>query len=163
MPVVEKYLQFIFAGMIIREADEKDASSLSQLLKQLGYPASDDECKKRILFYIQDGYKLVMFELHNQTIGFIALHWYRAIHHPELIGRVVAFCVDERFRAQGLGSQLLKYAEDFFKDLRCVKVELTSNLRRKESHEYYFRRGYQQVSMHFVKILGPSVSTDERK
>lgn len=144
-----RYLRY----MTIREADESDAFILSQLLAQLGYPASIDESKQRILFYKQEGFRLLMAELNNQSIGFIALHWYRAIHHPEMIGRVVAFCVDENHRSQGWGSQLLKYAERFFEDLHCVKVELTSNLRRKESHEYYLRKGYQQVSMHFVKLL----------
>jgi GNAT superfamily N-acetyltransferase len=95
----------------------------------------------------------MMAELNSQPIGFIALHWYNAIHHQQTIGRIVAFCIDEPFRARGLGSQLLKYAEDFFHNLHCVKVELTSNLRRKESHEYYLRKGYQQTSMHFVKFL----------
>lgn len=139
--------------MVIRDADENDALILSQLLAQLGYPASIDESKQRIQFYRQEGYKLLMGDLDNQSIGFIALHWYRAIHHPEMIGRVVAFCIDEHHRGKGWGSQLLLYAEGFFQNLRCVKIELTSNLRRKESHEYYFRRGYEQRSMHFVKHL----------
>ncbi|HTH54798.1 MAG TPA: GNAT family N-acetyltransferase [Cyclobacteriaceae bacterium] len=139
--------------MIIREADEKDADILSQLLMQLGYPTPIHESKRRIQLYHQEGYKLFMAELSNQPIGFIALHWYHAVHHPHLIGRVVAFCIDESVRGKGCGSQLLKYAEDFFQDLSCVKVELTSNLRRKESHTYYLRKGYQQTSMHFVKFL----------
>jgi GNAT superfamily N-acetyltransferase len=139
--------------MIIREAEEKDASILSNLLTQLGYPTSVDEAHKRILLHKKDGYQLMMSELDGQPIGFIALHWYHAFHHSRLIGRIVAFCVDEKHRSSGLGSQLLKYAEDLFKNKNCVKIELTSNLRRKESHEYYFRKGYQQTSMHFVKYL----------
>ena len=139
--------------MIIRVAEEKDAPILSQLLGQLGYPASTDESLKRIQLYQQDGYRLMMGEVGDQCIGFIALHWYHALHHPRPIGRVVAFCVDEAYRSKGWGSQLLKYAEDFFRSKNCIKVELTSNLKRKESHEYYFRKGYQQASMHFVKYF----------
>src|SRR5689334_22067081 len=129
--------------MIIREADEKDAEVLSLLLAQLGYPASREEGAGRIRLYQQDGYKLIMGEVSNNVIGFIALHWYHAVHHPRPIGRVVAFCIDETYRSKGIGSQMLKFAEDFFQVRKCVKVELTSNLRRKESHEYYFRKGYQ--------------------
>ncbi|SRR5258706_9060840 len=139
--------------MIIRESEEKDAQVLSQLLGELGYPASPDDCQKRIQLYRQDGYKLMMGEVEGKSIGFIALHWYHAFHHPRPIGRVVAFCVDEAHRSKGWGSLLLKYAEDFFRSKNCVKVELTSNLKRKESHEYYFRKGYQQASMHFVKYF----------
>lgn len=139
--------------MFIREAGEKDAEALSLLLAQLGYPASREDGLSRVRLYQQDGYKLMMGEVDSKVIGFIALHWYHAVHHPRPIGRVVAFCIDETYRSKGLGSQILKFAEDFFHARKCVKVELTSNLRRKESHEYYFRKGYQQTSMHFVKYL----------
>jgi GNAT superfamily N-acetyltransferase len=139
--------------MTIREAEEKDAPVLSSLLAQLGYPTSVEECLIRIEHYNQDGYKLVMGIIDEKVIGFIALHLYNAIHHDKPIGRVVAFCVDEFYRSKGWGSHLLKYAEDFFRNNNCTKVELTSNLKRKESHEYYFRKGYQQVSQHFVKYL----------
>lgn len=138
--------------MIIREATEKDAHALALLLAQLGYPAPTDEILKRIHLHRHDGYKLMMGEVDSQPVGFIALHWYHAFHHPRPIGRVVAFCVDEAHRSKGWGSQLLKYAEDFFQNKNCLKVELTSNLKRKESHDYYFRKGYQQKSMHFVKL-----------
>jgi N-acetylglutamate synthase-like GNAT family acetyltransferase len=98
--------------MIIREAEEKDADVLSSLLEQLGYPTSADEILKRILQHKSDGYRLMMGEVNGEPIGFIALHWYHAFHHTRLIGRIVAFCVDEKCRSTGLGSQLLKYAED---------------------------------------------------
>jgi PhnO protein len=139
--------------MIVRDAVEKDAATLGHLLAQLGYPTSIDESTQRITHYKQTGYKLLVAEIDNMVIGFIALHWYRAIHHPELIGRVVAFCMDEPYRSKGWGSQLLAHAEDFFQDLHCMKIELTSNLRRKESHQYYLRKGYEQRSIHFVKFL----------
>jgi len=139
--------------MIIREASEKDATALSALLAQLGYPSTLDDTLKRIQLYRQYEYKLFVGEIDGQSIGFIALHWYTAFHHQRPIGRVVAFCVDNAHRGKGWGSYLLKYAEDFFKNKNCVKVELTSNLKRKESHEYYLRKGYQQTSMHFVKYF----------
>jgi GNAT superfamily N-acetyltransferase len=138
--------------MFIREAEEKDASILSKLLEQLGYPTTVEDSITRILLHKKEDYKLLI-GVADQPIGFIALHWYNAIHHPRPIGRVVAFCIDERYRGKGLGSQLLKHAEDFFADKKCVKIELTSNLKRKESHDYYLHKGYRQVSMHFVKVL----------
>jgi GNAT superfamily N-acetyltransferase len=139
--------------MIVREVNDRDIHVLMKLLTQLGYPAATDEVVKRIHWYKPEGYKLMIGELDGETIGFIALHWYHAFHHAPLIGRVVAFCIDEAHRGKGFGTQLLNYAEDFFRSKNCLKVELTSNLRRKESHEYYFRKGYEQVSIHFVKML----------
>lgn len=138
---------------MIREAENKDANDLSLLLQQLGYPSPLDESLKRIQLHRQDGYQLMVCELDHRCIGFIALHWYHAFHHPKLIGRVIAFCIEEKYRSKGYGSRLLEYAEDFFQQKNCLKVELTSNLKRKESHEYYLHKGYHQVSMHFVKYL----------
>ncbi len=131
----------------------RDASALSVLLGQLGYPATTQECETKISGYQEDGYALLMGEVNEIVIGFIALHWYSAFHHTKPIGRIVAFCIAEKMRGTGLGTIMLNYAENFFKEKDCLKVELTSNLRRKESHEYYFRRGYQQTSMHFIKFL----------
>ncbi len=139
--------------MIIRMAEDRDAPDLSQLLAQLGYPASIEESLRRIHLCQQDAYHLVVGELDHRCIGFIALHWYHAFHHPKPIGRIVAFCIDEAYRGKGLGSELLTDAENFFQQKECLRVELTSNLKRKESHEYYLHKGYEQRSMHFVKYL----------
>lgn len=139
--------------MIIREAEKKDSVALSGLLEQLGYPASANECAKRIEQHLEEGYKLFVGEVDGRIIGFIALHWYRAIHYPKPIGRVVGFCMDEKIRGGGLGSALLEHAEKFLLARNCFKVELTSNLRRNESHAYYLKRGYRQTSMHLVKFF----------
>src|SRR5260221_12625339 len=136
--------------MIIRVAEEKDAPILSQLLGQLGYPASTDESLKRIQLYQQDGYRLMMGEVGDQCIGFIALPWYHALHHPRPIGRVGAFCVDESYRRKGWGSQLLEYAEDFFRSNSCVKVELTSNLKGKGRHDDFCLKMCQRACLQFV-------------
>ncbi|MGC4023478.1 MAG: GNAT family N-acetyltransferase [Cyclobacteriaceae bacterium] len=108
---------------------------------------------ERIVQHKKKDYKLFVLEMEDSVIAFIALHWYHAFHHTKPVGRVVAFCVDERFRGQGYGSQLLENAEGFFRQKDCFKIELTSNLRRKDSHEYYFRKGYRQASMHLIKEL----------
>ena len=140
-------------GMNIRPAKESDARTLQELLKQLDYPASLEECTLRIQQHQEDGYHLAMGEIEEQPVGFVAMHWYHAIHHSKPIGRIVGLCVDEPFRAKGLGTSLLNYAEDYFRKVGCFKVELTSNLKRTASHQYYQHRNYRQVSMHFVKML----------
>lgn len=139
--------------MLIREAEKRDAASVSELLAQLGYPAGEDSCLERIAEFKREGYHLIVGEKDQRLVGFIALHWHQVIHHPRSLGRIVAFCVDESERGHGLGSQLLRYAEDFLQKKDCFKVEVTSNLRRAQTHRYYFEQGYKQKSMHFVKLF----------
>ena len=139
--------------MIIREAEMKDASSLANLLGQLGYPTSESSSQDKIKIYSGDGYKMLMGESDNKVIGFISLHWYISPHQPGYIGRITAFCMDETVRSQGLGTLLLQAAEQFFKEIDCCKIELTSNLKRSRTHHYYDKLGYEQVSKHYVKFL----------
>ena len=139
--------------MTIREAESKDALALSSLLGQLGYPTSKSSSLKKISAYSQPGYKMLMAESDQKVIGFIALHWYVSPHLPGPIGRITAFCMDETVRGQGKGTILLDAAERFFKKLDCFKIEVTSNLKRTRTHQYYANLGYEQISKHFVKFL----------
>ena len=139
--------------MTIRQALPTDAATLGKLLSQLGYPASEEDCIARIQIYREPYYHLWVGVLDQQVIGFIALHEYHAIHHTQPIGRVIALCVDEEYRGKGLGGQLLQQAEKYFQEQGCLKVELTSNVKRTAAHDYYLAKGYQQMSKHFVKKL----------
>jgi N-acetylglutamate synthase-like GNAT family acetyltransferase len=139
--------------MIIREAESKDASALSNLLGQLGYPTSDSSSLEKIMAYSKEGYRMLMAESDQKVIGFISLHWYVSPHLPGPVGRITAFCMDEQVRGQGNGTTLLDAAEEFFKKVDCFKIEVTSNLKRIRTHQYYTNLGYDQISMHFVKFL----------
>jgi N-acetylglutamate synthase-like GNAT family acetyltransferase len=139
--------------MIIREAETKDASTLSNLLSQLGYPTSDASTIEKIKVYSQDGYKMLVAQIDQNVIGFITLHWYISPHLPGQVGRITAFCMDETVRGQGKGTLLLNAAETFFKKMDCFKIEVTSNVKRTRTHSYYKNLNYEQTSNHFVKFL----------
>ena len=138
--------------MNIRVATERDTAFLKSLLAQLGYPGLDDEeVRGKIAHYSQDGYALLVADTGMEVVGFISLHWFDIFHSPGKIGRISAFCVDDRVRGQGIGLALLTEAEDFFKVKGCVKIEVTSNERRTLTHQFYLNRGYVQHSKRFVK------------
>ncbi len=139
--------------MIIRAAKTKDASVLSNLLEQLGYPTSVSSCREKIKAYTKKGYKMLMAEVDRSVTGFISLHWYDTPHQSGSIGRITAFCVNEQSRTKGYGTQLLTAAEQHFKNLYCYKIEVTSNLRRTQTQQYYKNMGYGETSKHFVKFL----------
>ncbi|MEQ1586801.1 MAG: GNAT family N-acetyltransferase [Cyclobacteriaceae bacterium] len=138
----------------IEEAQSEDAARLVFLLGQLGYPASHSEMVDKIQLHKNPTYKLFVAKEENQVMGFIALHFYHAFHHLAPIGRITAFCVDEPVRGSGIGNLLLGAAEGFFHQQQCFKIEVTSNLKRSSTHQYYQQRGYTETSRHFVKIFG---------
>lgn len=138
----------------IEEAQSEDAARLVFLLGQLGYPASSSDMVDKIQLHKTPTYKLFVAKEETRVVGFIALHFYHAFHHPAPIGRITAFCVDEPVRGSGIGSLLLGATEDFFHHQQCFKIEVTSNLKRTGTHQYYLQRGYTETSRHFVKLFG---------
>jgi N-acetylglutamate synthase-like GNAT family acetyltransferase len=137
----------------IRPAHIDDAAALADLIGQLGYPVSDEECHKRIQSYAQPNYLLLIAEREELVVGYIALHIYDVLHLPAAEGRISSFCVTEKMRGTGIGNALLRAAEDYFKENSCYKIVLNSNLKRPETHQYYLHRGYQFTSKHFAKFL----------
>lgn len=140
--------------MTIRTAAPADALHLLPLLAQLGYTKLNRTgVEGKIKEYSKPEYKLMVCEHNGRIEGFIALHIFEIFHSPGCAGRITAFCVNESVRGQGLGTTLLREAEKYFTEHKCNIVEVTSNNRRTETHEFYIRRGYTNSSLKFVKLL----------
>lgn len=139
--------------MIVRAGSTDDSSALIKLLEQLGYPLQASEVVSAIEIFSGGSYHLLVCEVGGSTVGFIALHWFYKFHSMHKTGRITAFCVDETVRSTGIGGALIKAAEDYFKDIGCRTVEVTTNLRRTRTPGFYREHGYAEQSRHFVKIL----------
>jgi N-acetylglutamate synthase-like GNAT family acetyltransferase len=138
--------------IIIREANEADSAAISRLLGQLGYPAKESEALDKILSYKKTSYKLLVAEKEDEVIGYIALHYYDTLHWKKPLGRINSFCVDEKYRGTGVGKELIKAAEKYFKEIDCQKIEVSSNKRRTDTQRFYLNRGYQEYSRIFAKL-----------
>ena len=140
--------------MEIREANIHDAAAIQRLLVQLGYPdLLEESVEKKIETYSKNNYAVLVVELDHNVVGFTSLHWFEIFHSKGMIGRISSFCIDELFRSQGLGRQLLEEAEIFLARKGCAKLEVTSNIRRIRAHEFYLQRGYGEDSRRFTKYL----------
>ena len=138
--------------MLIRQAQPPDARSISNLLAQLGYPDIQEEMAlEKIKIHTMAGYHMLIAEIDSQVVGFIALHWFELSHWEGRMGRMTAFCIDEKFRSRGIGKKLLDASEKFLHTQGCIKFEVTSNARRTRTHGFYLKNGYQEDSKRFVK------------
>jgi GNAT superfamily N-acetyltransferase len=139
--------------MIIRQGLLADSTSIDKLLAQLGYPQKADESVEAIKSYNHEGYHLLVGEIDSIVVGFASLHWFDMFHRRGKMGRITAICVAEERRSLGLGRKLLLAAEEFLKVKGCVKVEVTTNLKRILTHEFYLKNGYIIDSKRFIKTL----------
>jgi N-acetylglutamate synthase-like GNAT family acetyltransferase len=142
--------------MIIRQVKDGDAPCIQGLLAQLGYSdLSVQEVTTKIKRHQLEGYSLLIAEEEENVIGFISLHWFEFLHAKGMIGRITAFCVDEKNRSSGVGRKLLLEAEKVFIQNGCTKLEVTSNQSRQRTHQFYLTNGYVEDSKRFVKYIKP--------
>lgn len=139
--------------MVIREGSITDASSINKLLTQLGYPQDAHNVIDAITTYNKEGYHLLVCEVEGIIIGFASLHWFDMFHVRGKMGRITAICIDEGSRSHGIGARLMLASEEFLKAKGCVKVEVTSNLKRTLTHQFYLKIGYSIDSKRFIKEL----------
>lgn len=137
----------------IRRANKKDALQICYLLAQLGYPDfSSKDAEERIRLHKQPGYLMLVGELKGKVVGFISLHWFELAHWKGRLGRITSFCVGESWRSNGIGTLLLRAAEEILVKHKCIKIEVTSNNRRTRAHQFYLTANYKEDSRRFTKV-----------
>jgi GNAT superfamily N-acetyltransferase len=128
----------------IKAAKAEHCDQIKILLDQLGYPLTREQIKSRLNLYNEDFHKCFLWFIGGNVVGLIAIS-IREIFVIE--GRkmfIEALVVDENFRGQKIGEKLLKFAENYAREIGCSIVELTSGKRREKdgSLRFYNRLGY---------------------
>ncbi|MGC3947312.1 MAG: GNAT family N-acetyltransferase [Chryseolinea sp.] len=139
--------------MTIRQGKPNDARSLVILLEQLGHPLSEPIVLEKIEMFTAPDFQLLVCEVDNQVAGFISLHWFDKFHSVGKTGRITALCVHEKVRDMGIGGALLAAAEKLLTENGCREIEVTSNMRRALTPDFYRKHGYAEHSKHFIKSL----------
>lgn len=132
-----------FAGQI-RGARPADHARMAELAGQLGYPATGEDIARRLRGMENSAeHAVFVAELAGGEIaGWIGVFLYRAVEidpRAEISGLVV----DERFRSQGVGLELLERAEQWAREKGCTAAGLRSNVIRSRAHAFYERNGYE--------------------
>jgi ribosomal protein S18 acetylase RimI-like enzyme len=138
----------------IRTAVADDAATLSDLIGELGYPASAEELRRRFtLFDGREGSKALVAVLDGRVVGMLTLETRVLLHRPGPIGRISSLVIDEACRGREIGRALVEAAEADCAAAGCVLVEVTSNDKRTRAHAFYERLGYERTSVRFAKTL----------
>jgi predicted N-acetyltransferase YhbS len=129
----------------IRQAFSEDICSLALLLAELGYPCAEHSLSLRFEKFIKiDGYEVAVACIDKEVVGFIA--WSKSQLFISDMPRfhIEALIVRDKFRAHGIGKQLVKFLEDKAMASTPSIVDLTSGLIRAKdgSHKFYEKLGY---------------------
>ena len=90
----------------------------------------------------------------NQIQAFIHLATYQTIFNPPGL-EVVNLAVDPDCQGQGLGSNLLVFAEDLARRQGLSWIKVSSSLIRTQAHRFYQKAGYDclKEQKFFAKYL----------
>jgi GNAT superfamily N-acetyltransferase len=138
----------------IRDAKLHDASAVRRLLEALGYPCDEADAERRIRrVNASPRQSLIVAELKEQVVGMISLDFMFYLPLGRETCRITALVVDERFRKQQVGRDLLRFAESIARREGALRIELTTAAQRVDAHRFYTASGYTQSSLRFVKNL----------
>ncbi|RXJ04509.1 GNAT family N-acetyltransferase [Anaerobacillus alkaliphilus] len=141
---------------MIREAREKDVEGLAELMGDLGYPTESSEMENRMYtIFSKNDYKTYVYEEDGNLHGMIGMILCHRFEKSESYIRIIAFVVKSEFRGNGIGSKLLNAAENWAKQKGANMMTLNSGNRseRKESHQYYLRKGFEGSATGFYKQI----------
>jgi len=142
----------------IRPAVDEDAPALARMLDQLGYPTDASEIPQRLeRMRERPGTTVFVAEQRGKPVGVVTVHLFPSLHTSDPVAWLTALVVDETVRGSGVGSALLKRAEEWAARHGARRLALTSHLRRKEAHEFYKRREYEQTGVRLAKELNEQV------
>lgn len=128
-------------------AEVTDAPKLLPLLEQLGYPSGLAQLQAFITY---SSAPIFLAKQAEQCVGLLSLSYSDYLPGLHRMGRIMALVVDEPFRGQGIGKELIAFAKSEAKANQCDQLELTTALHRQSTHHYYQSLGFSKASYRFV-------------
>lgn len=93
-------------------------------------------------------------ELDDRRVGtFALLIMDNLVHHSSPSGIVEGVAVDPEFQGRGIGRRMMQVAMAQCRTAGCYKLNLSTNLRRKDAHAFYESLGFQKHGYSFLVEL----------
>lgn len=89
---------------------------------------------------------------HQQLIG-VAGMWFCTRHYSGRSVEVDHVCIEDAYRNQGLGSELMAWIENYVKAKGYETIELNTYVENILSHKFYHKQGYKKLGFHFLKSI----------
>ncbi|HPR92972.1 MAG: GNAT family N-acetyltransferase [Bacilli bacterium] len=143
-------------NIIIRGSKLEDFTDVMLLFKQL-WPGKELNANELMTVFSRgiqaDSDEYLCVELNGKVIGFCSFAIVNNFWQEGHIAYVYAMVIDESFRGQGIGTELLKRAFDKAKLRGCKKIELDSGFPREKAHRFYEKIGFEKRAYLFSKDL----------
>ena len=130
-----------------------DITGINDLLNnELGKKVNCDELNSIVSDMLSDeSYRIFVGELEGEIVGFIGLHFGLAFEISGKVMRIIALAVKEKNQHCGIGTMLIKKAEECAKENRASVIGVNSGLQRLTAHSFYEKQGFFKKGYSFIK------------
>ena len=137
----------------IRQAVPEDVTSIYLFVNELEETVFDQAAFSAHYYHnLQQPYvHYLVAEDEGKVIGFISCHGQILLHHNGLVYEIQEMFVAKEYRSKGVGALLLKSLEERLAGEDYKLLEVTSNIRRKDTHRFYLNNGFSQTHLKFTK------------
>ena len=143
----------------IRQATASDIPAMKELFrKDLGYADCSLEIVEKQFAGLDNSREVVFVaeaeDEEGHIAGVIHVEKYNVLYFPTM-ANILGLAVAADFRRQGIGSALLKRAEEWARENGASSMRLNSGESRKQAHEFYRAQGYidDKKQLRFIKEL----------
>jgi len=126
----------------IRPAALSNLDAILELSGQLGYPGETEDLKFRLEYLLShDDHEVFVYEHERQVIGW--LHVFKAVRVESTpFAEIGGLIVDQKYRGSGVGSLLIKVAEEWAQHMGVKKIRVRSNIIREDAKKFYLARNF---------------------
>jgi GNAT superfamily N-acetyltransferase len=140
--------------MLIRPANTDDVDALVSLFEEWGHPLSSMEVRAVLAEWAATARSEVLVaDIDGDVAGMVAVSAGPRLAGPGRYGHLSGLAVATDHRRRGVGTSLLKAAEDCASAWGCDRLELTSSRSRPAAHDFYRGHGYEETSYHHARYV----------
>lgn len=89
--------------------------------------------------------ELIVAEMDGEIVGTLQITFTPSISFQGgKRATVESVRVDEKYRGQGIGKELMKWAIERAREENCVSMQLTTNIERTDAHRFYENLGFKK-------------------
>jgi (aminoalkyl)phosphonate N-acetyltransferase len=144
------------ANITLRQAAPGDVEIIYSFICELEETTFDKENFRNTYKVILAGrHNVLTVAVHDETVvGFISCHFQPLLHHGGIVGEIQELFVRSDVRKMSIGKLLIANVLKRAKEKGALQVEVTANVTRKETHEFYLKEGFLYTHKKFVVDLG---------
>lgn len=140
---------------MIRKANENDWVEVYDLIVELeNYSFPQASFKDIYIKNIQDK-KTHYFvkEFKKKIIGFVSILISTPLHHCATIAEIQELIVTKKYRNAKIGKELINLVEQLAKEKGWAQIEIASNIKRLQAHNFYIANHFPRSHFKFVKKI----------